>query len=460
MAITRRQFVTRLGALAAAAGFSQGEVSKIMDAMAYSGALATTYGGTFGKPRVVWLHGAECTGCSTSLLSIFETLGGEAVVGSGITTADALSAAGTLTVNAGQIAAPKLHTAGYAEYADAVNIADVVVDVIDLLYHETIMGAGGDLAYKWLKDFEANNALPFVLVVEGALQKKEGGGAWSDAYTDVSWCSIAASDTPGGGDVDMPDMVKSLAEKPLCAAVIAIGQCATFGGYPGCKPPINESVAGGFNPSMSQTGALGCFDYLTANSNADTAGKVINVPGCPTNPWWFVLSTVLFLVDLPSIVGAAVGTVGTLGTLVKVTPNANNAIGVGINGPAVDGDRRLKAVYGISVHSSHCPRFPWYAAGVFAANPGEKGCLQKIGCKGPATSSLCGVHGWNGQQPENRKAAVAYDQDVASANPNVQVDGSTLTGYKGGHCTRAGHPCMGCTEHGYPDNFVPFVVRS
>ena len=34
MAITRRQFVTRLGALAAAAGFSQVEASKIMEAVA------------------------------------------------------------------------------------------------------------------------------------------------------------------------------------------------------------------------------------------------------------------------------------------------------------------------------------------------------------------------------------------------------------------------------------------
>ena len=78
MAITRRQFVTRLGALAAAAGFSQVEASKIMDAMAFP-ATGSPYGGTFGKPRVVWLHGAECTGCSTSLLGIFEDTAGEAV---------------------------------------------------------------------------------------------------------------------------------------------------------------------------------------------------------------------------------------------------------------------------------------------------------------------------------------------------------------------------------------------
>ena len=36
MAITRRQFVTRLGALAAAAGFSQSQASQIMEALAYN----------------------------------------------------------------------------------------------------------------------------------------------------------------------------------------------------------------------------------------------------------------------------------------------------------------------------------------------------------------------------------------------------------------------------------------
>jgi len=57
MAITRRQFVTRLGALAAAAGFSQGQASQIMDALAYSGSGNSPYKGTFGKPRVI--HCAE-----------------------------------------------------------------------------------------------------------------------------------------------------------------------------------------------------------------------------------------------------------------------------------------------------------------------------------------------------------------------------------------------------------------
>ena len=87
MAITRRQFVTRLGALAAAAGFSQVEASKIMEAVAYdpSSGVGSVYQGTFGKPRVVWLHGAECTGCSTSVLGIYENPNGVALASTSAT---------------------------------------------------------------------------------------------------------------------------------------------------------------------------------------------------------------------------------------------------------------------------------------------------------------------------------------------------------------------------------------
>ncbi len=74
MAITRRQFVTRLGALAGAVGFSQAEVSKLAEA--FAGNSNAVYGGTTGKPKVIWIHGAECTGCSTSLLGILEDAGG------------------------------------------------------------------------------------------------------------------------------------------------------------------------------------------------------------------------------------------------------------------------------------------------------------------------------------------------------------------------------------------------
>lgn len=445
MAITRRQFVTRMGALAAAVGVSQADVSKLVDALAFS-TTGTNLGGTLGKPRVVWIHGAECTGCSTSLLSVFEDVNGNAIRTTPITTAQAAGLAGILPTQLGGNDFT-LHALGYnVEAAQAgascMNIADVVVDVVDLQYHETVMGMGADLAAQWLQDFKTSNSAPFVLVVEGALQDRTGGGAWGETSNATPWCSIGMS-ADGSIEHDMAETVTALADQAGCLAVVPIGQCASFGGYPGCKPPITAAAAGGFDPKQSQTGALGTYDYLALHSTNGSEGKVVNVPGCPTNPWWFTLTVVILLVELVN---------GPL-----ATPPANGPLGVlnadgSINGAHVDATRRLTYVYGQSIHTPACPRYRYYAQSKWAKKPGDPGCLQKLGCKGPATKSLCGVHGWNGQQPTNPDA---WDYGVGGMNPSP--NGQTQ---HGGHCTRAGHPCMACTEKGYPDSFVPFVVVS
>jgi hydrogenase small subunit len=454
MAITRRQFVTRVGALAATVGMSQSAIAQISEAFAGN---SHALGGTFNKPRVIWIHGAECTGCSTSLLGILEDPAGN-IYGTPYSTGAALGLAG-VTAYDGSSAFPSLagatRTALYGgisssigEASEHVNIADVVIDVIDLQYHETVMGMGGDLAAQWLQDFvnytpgggSNPGDAPFVLVVEGALQDKAGTGAWNDTHTDVSWCSIGMSDD-SSIEHDMSTVVRKLAIKSTCAAIIPIGQCASYGGYPGCKPQISATTANqagdGFDPTKSQTGAKGVYQYLTEFSGADAAAitsshaadKVVNVPGCPTNPWWFVLTVAMFMVDLvnPS---HPLGVLGAGGL-----PAAS----------AIDYGRRLKAVYPIPVHSAYCPRYGSYNKGVFASRPGDPGCLQKLGCKGIATNSLCGVHGWNNAQPQN-------------AGSQSQGSGSINAG-RGGHCTTAGHPCMACTEKGYPDSFVPFVKR-
>ena len=469
MAITRRQFVTRLGALAAVVGFSQAEVSKIAEAF---GANTTAFGGTHDKPRVIWVHGAECTGCSTSLLGILESPSGHPLplAMPGVTTADAAVTLGG--VEAGSKYAGKFgvsqapgentnlftlwtgnednldHTTGplhlppqvnAIERAALINIADVVIDVIDLQYHETVMGMGGDLAAKWLDDFanytvgssSGPGELPFLLVVEGALQNKNQGGAWGDtAGNGAPWCSIGMTDD-GSVELDMPTVVEKLAKKSTCKAIIPIGQCACFGGYPGCKPNISTADAG-FTATMSQTGAMGVGDYLKASLDVNVqaaAAKVINVPGCPTNPWWFVLTVVLWMADY--ITGD-----------IHILDGAKMPLA-----SAVDSEGRLKLVYPINVHGGYCSRHDAFKAGVFALHPGEPGCLNKIGCKGMGTKSLCGIHGWNNQQPENSSAPGS----LAALNPTAALKAS------GGHCTRAGHPCMACTEKGYPDAFVPYV---
>jgi hydrogenase small subunit len=482
MAITRREFVSTLGMLAAAVGMSQGDLAKVTEAFGHASPAAAPglWGGNWtDKPKVVWVHGAECTGCSTSLLSLFEDASGVAVPGTAlgdVTTVQALAVVGGLgvlsTANAvAQIDDPittvgREHPSGHRTLnvnhlnvdgsAYAVNIADVLIDFIDLQYHETVMGMGGDAAYAYLRNQMDTDAGAFVLVVEGAVQDFAGGGYWSKpgSASSVPWCSIAKNGQPGAAtnatnELSFDDVVETLASKGACKAVVAIGQCATFGGYPACIGPDLAPKASG---TKSQTGAKGVYDFLVARGNA-AKDKVINVPGCPANPWWFTLTVVAWLVDA-----------------VTATPTSNGVLGIldgGLNiVGGVDSSRRLTAVYGSLLHGKYCPRYPDYAARRFVSKPGEfvvgsvgGGCLKNIGCKGLSTMASCGRHGWNNAQPEN----VTLNADAGSTTKPAQIPPlypSTDVATKiGGCCLTAGAPCMGCTEKGYPDAFTPFVVR-
>ena len=429
MAVTRRQFVAGLGALAATMGFNPAQIAKITEAVAYGPPFT-------GKPKVLWVHGAECTGCSVSLLSLFEDVNGEALMGTGTTTLDALG----LVTDPNDV--PRtLHEAGFNVDGNGavVNIADVLVDFLDLQYHETVMGMGGDLAYKFLREQmdNAQDGEPFVLVVEGATQDTTLKGAWNDDSTHP-WCSVGMSDN-GVDELAFDDVVGLLAGKPNCAAVLSIGQCASFGGYPAAVPPAFKGLG---DNGGRQTGAKSTYDYLVSKGMPTAAGKVVNVPGCPPNPWWFVLTVVAWLVDFNQTARTA-GAVGPLGIL---EATGTGPLDVTFAAGAVDKTRRLNAVYGIPLHGPACPRYAAYVKGEFASKPGDAGCLQLIGCKAPSTNSLCGTHGWNNQQPENRGAIDTY---------NV----ADLNGIRGGNCIMGGHPCMACTEKGYPDSFVPFVLR-
>ncbi len=455
MAITRRQFVTRLGTLAAAMGMSQVDMNSVVEAFAHGSAWAGAPWTT--KPKVVWVHGAECTGCSTSLLSLFEDVRGIGVEGTSITTLAALDLAVGGSGNGDAVLASAPNQAGHpnghrtlsnagfdVDGAAAVNagspylanIADVLIDFIDLQYHETVMSMGGDLAYQWLLDLiddkATGDSMPFVLVVEGAIQPSDQTGHWTQAgTTGAAWCSIGKPET-GVGEHAFDDVVFALSTHPGCAAIIPIGQCACYGGYPACKSPVMGE---------GQTGAMGTKDYLVSMGQANGAAlKVINVPGCPTNPWWFILTVVAWLVDFTN---AGAGADGPLGILHRGP--GGGALEVSINASAVDRSGRLKAVYALPLHGPFCIHYQERNDGIYAKKPGDKGCLQLIGCKGPQTMTLCGPHGWNSQHPRN---ATDLEYGLAAVN-----------GGKGGNCTVAGHPCMACTEEGYPDAFLPFVVR-
>lgn len=471
MAVTRREFVTTLGVMAAAMGLSQTDLARVTEAFGHASPAAapTAWSGDWtNKPKVVWIHGAECTGCSTSVLSLFEDASGVAVPAhpalGDISTVQALAIVGGLGVQTTPDAVALIddpidtvgreHPSGHRTLnvnhlnvdgsAYAVNIADVLIDFIDLQYHETVMAMGGDGAYAYLANEMARvDSAPFVLVVEGAVQAFSGGGYWGKAGTSGSapWCSIAKDGTDGAEqDLGFDDVVETLAAKASCVAVVAVGQCAAFGGYPAC---IGPDLVAKESHTKSQTGAKGVYDFLIATGNYEVAAKVINVPGCPVNPWWFTLTVVAWLVD------AATATAGD-------TTTATGALGI-LNGAlkvkgGVDNQRRLTAVYGNLLHGKYCPRYPKYAARIFANKPGDDGCLKNIGCKGISTMSTCGRHGWNAQQPENTSA------DMNATVQNLAYKSTDGTTKIGGCCMTAGAPCMGCTEKGYPDAFTPFAV--
>jgi len=156
------------------------------------------------KPSVIWLSFQECTGCTESLLR-----------------------------------------------TDHPGLAELILDLISLDYHETLFAPSGHLAEEARMQAMEAHAGKYILVVEGAIPTKDGG----------IYCMI-------GGRTAL-EIVKEAAER--AGAIIAIGSCASFGGLPAAEP----------NP----TGAKGAPQVLEGKT-------VVTIPGCPANPYNF-LGTVL-----------------------------------------------------------------------------------------------------------------------------------------------------------------------
>ncbi len=113
--LDRRGFLKGCTMAAAALGLSEAMIPKLVEAAA-----------TAERPRVVWLHFQECTGCTESLLR-----------------------------------------------SSHPDLARLLLDIISLDYHETIMAAAGHQAEQNLHDTVDKH--PFILVVEGGIPTKDGG---------------------------------------------------------------------------------------------------------------------------------------------------------------------------------------------------------------------------------------------------------------------------------------------
>jgi len=131
---------------------------------------------------------------------------------------------------------------------------DIILDVISLEYSEVLMAAAGHLAEEAKQQAMEKYKGKYVLIVEGAIPKGDGG----------VYCTIA-----GRSAVDScTELVRN------AAATICVGSCASFGGIPAAAP----------NP----TDAVSVMDLVPG-------APVINLPGCPVNAENLTATIVHFL---------------------------------------------------------------------------------------------------------------------------------------------------------------------
>jgi hydrogenase small subunit len=183
-AVSRRDFVKFCTAMAAALALPSSFIPKIAEALEKK-----------QKPILVWLEFQDCAGNTEALLR-----------------------------------------------ATKPTVAEIVLDILSVEYHETIMAAAGKQAEKSLMDVVKNHKGKYIAIVEGSIPLKDGG----------IYCTI--------GGRSAVDIAKEVCGNAL--ATIAVGTCAAYGGIPAAKP----------NP----TGAAGVTEALPGI-------KTINLPGCPVN---------------------------------------------------------------------------------------------------------------------------------------------------------------------------------
>lgn len=200
--VSRRDFMKFCGALTATMGLSSSFIPKV----------AEVFAAPAQRPPVIWLHFAQCTGCSEAALRSMYPW-----------------------------------------------IDQLVVNVLDVAYHETIMAAAGyqaeDALHAALKKYDGK----FICVIEGAIGTKYNGG----------WGKI-------GGQSFM-QVAKEVV--PKAAAVICIGACASFGG-PRRPHRIREATRASGMPwgSSRSTSLVALTTPSTSSVPSSTISSWANFP--------------------------------------------------------------------------------------------------------------------------------------------------------------------------------------
>jgi hydrogenase small subunit len=415
--ITRRQFLKWVSASAAVLGLSQTDLLKIEESLATMTACTPTFPSTLA--RVIWLTGADCGGCPTSLLNyladpndpdpVLHAIANNAIPGFPLVDIEALTPQG----------------------ADGdIDIAEIVTEVVTVDWHYIIMAASGDPANQHMAELR-NSGDPFVLAIDGAIQTAQNGkfctifslpGDWTggiwDPYVTYDSVENRTEFTMAGG-------VLWLASAPNCIAVVADGTCASFGGVPAASASLDGSLGNRGN----LTGAKSAWEWINGGPayGGYSLNKIlVNIPGCPPHSDWQVGTIAAALLEL-------------LGVIPGILLNNLDT--------TLDHKGRPKLTYTGFYHNDanytfcqNCPRNTsgrpgpdnLCAAAKSAANPNGL-CLENRGCNGWMVGPAhirpdCPTRKWN------------KFEDMSKNN----------------WCVGNNMPCQGCASPGFPDYCSPF----
>ena len=246
--------------------------------------------------------------------------------------------------------------------AEEPTVVELIVDFgINILWHPTVGLELGTQVSDLLNDCLSGKTQLDIFVFEGTVIEGPNGTGKMNYFADRP----------------MKDWVKDLAE--AAQFVVALGDCATWGGIPAVPPNPSESTGMQFH-KRQKGGFLGA-DFISKGGL-----PVINIPGCPAHPDWVT----------QILVAISTGRIGDV---------------------VVDEFHRPKTFFTDFVQTgcTNARNFAEKVEGGFGKR--GHGCLfYEVGCRGPMTRASCNRILWN---------------RVSSK-------------------TRANHPCLGCTEPGFP----------
>lgn len=245
--------------------------------------------------------------------------------------------------------------------AEEPTVVELVTDFgINILYHPSLALEIGQQVSNLLKDILKGKVQLDIFVYEGSVIQGPHGSGTMNNFADST----------------MQDWVRDLSK--VAQYVVAIGDCATWGGIPAVPPNPTDST--GLQFHKEQKGG-----FLGENFVSKAGLPVINIPGCPAHPDWIT----------QILVAIATGRIKDV---------------------LLDDLHRPKTFFTDFVQTG-CTNAISFSKKIDGGFGKRGGCLfYEVGCRGPMTRATCNRILWNRQSSK----------------------------------TRANHPCLGCTEPGFP----------